>query len=255
MPPRTRTTFLIVDGPAQGAWNMAADEVLLASAVAHDRQYLRFYGWERPTLSLGYFQALRQRQTHPSSEACPVVRRATGGGAILHDVELTYSFVATAGDRLANDVTRLYDAFHETLVETLGDWRVPAGRVEEEPASKAPASKTEEPFLCFQRRSRGDVLLGAAKIGGSAQRRQLGAVLQHGSILLQTSSWAPELPGIRELAGVDLTADQLRRAWTPRIVERLGISLLETDWSDTDLQEVEDVRRRRYASPSWTERR
>lgn len=250
MPSRMRTTLLIVDGPADGCWNMAADEWLLASASASERQYLRFYGWQRPTLSLGYFQGLGQRQTHDASRACSVVRRATGGGAILHDVELTYSFVAAAGDRLAADVTRLYDAFHETLVETLGDWRVPASRVDE-----ARVPETGEPFLCFQRRSRGDVLLGAAKIGGSAQRRQHGAVLQHGSVLLRASAWAPELPGILELAGVELTAEQLRRAWIPRLVERLRLTLVDSGWSEADKRDVERIRRQRYASSAWTARR
>src|SRR5882724_9809402 len=82
---------LIIDPPAHGAWNMAVDEALLESAAVDGIATLRLYQWSEPTLSLGYFQPAADRQTHPASRECPLVRRASGGGAILHDRELTYS--------------------------------------------------------------------------------------------------------------------------------------------------------------------
>src|SRR5262245_57717493 len=82
---------LLSDPPAPGAWNMAVDEVLLTAAAASGQATLRFYTWNEPTLSLGYFQAAADRQQHAASLACTLVRRASGGGAILHDRELTYS--------------------------------------------------------------------------------------------------------------------------------------------------------------------
>ena len=72
---------VILDQPREGAWNMAADQVLMKSTLATGIATLRFYQWSRATLSLGYFQALDDRNLHVSSLACPVVRRVTGGGS------------------------------------------------------------------------------------------------------------------------------------------------------------------------------
>src|SRR5690242_1143259 len=82
---------LILDPPAPGSWNMAVDEALLETAADAGIATLRFYQWNEPTLSLGYFQAAAERNQHSMSSGCPLVRRASGGGAILHDRELTYS--------------------------------------------------------------------------------------------------------------------------------------------------------------------
>src|SRR5262249_20087454 len=81
---------------ADGATNMAADEVLLEGAVAGTAA-LRFYGWSEPTLSLGYFQPESERHTDAQLSPLPVVRRATGGSALVHDHELTYALALPAG--------------------------------------------------------------------------------------------------------------------------------------------------------------
>ena len=75
---------------------MAVDEVLLDAAAVREQLSLRFYGWSEPTLSLGYFQRVADRKQHIASRECPLVRRLSGGGAILHDDELTYSFATPA---------------------------------------------------------------------------------------------------------------------------------------------------------------
>src|SRR5436190_15116613 len=82
---------LIIDPPLIGPMNMAIDEALLESAATDGVATLRLYQWSEPTLSLGYFQAAEERERHQASTNCPLVRRASGGGAILHDRELTYS--------------------------------------------------------------------------------------------------------------------------------------------------------------------
>ena len=83
-------TFLLLDPPASGAWNMAVDEVLWRWSAAAGRCCWRFYRWEEPTLSLGYFQSYDDRARHAASQGCPVVRRPSGGGAIVHDKEKGY---------------------------------------------------------------------------------------------------------------------------------------------------------------------
>ena len=217
---------LIVDPPAAGSWNMAVDEALLAEAVAGNVATLRFYQWNEPTLSLGYFQRYDDRHQHAASSACAIVRRQSGGGAILHDRELTYSLTLPPGHPLARDATALYTAVHNAFIQALAP-RLAEG----EPAwrlrlngKESPVAASAEPFLCFQRRACGDLLLvgeqgredvatnlapQAYKILGSAQRRHRGAILQHGSFLIARSPAAPELPGWQELTGESLPLDDV----------------------------------------------
>jgi lipoate-protein ligase A len=222
---------LLLDPPAAGPWNMAVDEALLETAASLGRATLRFYAWEKPTLSLGYFQAARERQLHAASATCPFVRRPSGGGAIIHDRELTYSIALPLEDVRSDPASRLYDACHETLVTSLSELGVAAATYRA-PGSGRPSpggqASTVQPFLCFQRRCCGDVVSEGFKVAGSAQRRRRRAVLQHGSILLARSERAPELPGILEIAGRALFPAELIDRWTPRLAERLGLGLGHT---------------------------
>ena len=88
---------LILDEPSSGAWNMGVDEALREWAETAGGLGLRFYQWAPATLSLGYFQTHRSRALHAGSAQLPLVRRASGGGAIVHDRELTYSLVGPTG--------------------------------------------------------------------------------------------------------------------------------------------------------------
>ena len=241
---------LLIDPPGDGAWNMAVDETLLEWAARENACCWRFYQWREPTLSLGYFQEYGQRGDHPASRGCPVVRRLTGGGAILHDAELTYSVVLPVGHPLAARRESLYAAAHESLVETLAGFGVAASLCR--PAGRRPG---REPLLCFQRRARGDVLVGAIKVAGSAQRRRRGAVLQHGSVLLRRSPAAPELPALEDVAQGAFDADALARAWLPRLAQRLAVAWAADGRSPEEERRAAELAQCRYACPEWTQRR
>ncbi|WP_254507725.1 lipoate--protein ligase family protein [Anatilimnocola floriformis] len=242
---------LIISPPAAGAWNMAVDEALLIGDNSADIT-LRFYEWQEPTLSLGYFQTLADRSRHSASQDCTVVRRASGGGAILHDHELTYSLVAPVGQRFGASAAELYDVAHQSLIEVLSDWNIAAHLCAGEELLGLGAI---EPFLCFQRRSRGDVLLGAHKICGSAQRRHQSRVLQHGSVLLGTSSVAPELSGIRELASGSPELSDLRSAWLGRLAHRLQLTVGESVLQPAELEVAAQIREGKFGCPKWTAKR
>ena len=226
---------------------MAVDELLLDQAAESGECAWRFYRWSAPTLSLGYFQTFADRRQHPASQPCAVVRRLTGGGAIVHDHELTYSLAIPSDHPLALARQRLYAMVHATLIETLADWSIAA--------SLCPAQAPDEPFLCFQRRAPGDVVVGHAKIAGSAQRRRRGAVLQHGSVLLSRSVAAPELDSLEDVSGRSLSSAQLIAAWTPRLVRTLRLAWHEASLSDAQRQAAQTLVASKYAAGRWTETR
>ena len=249
---------LLIDPPAAGAWNMAVDEALLETATADGVATLRFYGWEEPTLSLGYFQSAAERDQHPASRRCPLVRRASGGGAILHDRELTYSVAIPQRGTSLCAARDLYDAFHETLLATLGElgiaaelYRVAAANCLGNPESGV----GQQPFLCFQRRTCSDIVYNGAKIVGSAERRRRGVVLQHGSVLLAKSRFAPELPGIEELAGQSISPAELMTGWKRRLANRLRVSFCEGELPPEDQRRAQWLLRDRFAAADYLQRR
>jgi len=177
------TWRLLIDPPASGAWNMAVDETLLDGvAVGSSSPTLRFYRWAPPCLSLGYFQPLSVVDV----EACrwmgvDIVRRPTGGRAILHELELTYS-VALPTTILGEEwgVLPSYERLSHALLAGLRLLGVPAWLA---PESSAEGHPSHGP-ACFDRPSAHEILLGGRKLVGSAQLRRANAILQHGSILI-----------------------------------------------------------------------
>ncbi len=176
--------------PQSGSWNMAVDEALLESALEFGECILRFYMWERATVSLGYFQSADEISAIPEFASLPVVRRLSGGGAILHHHELTYSCALPPRHPLAQSPSQLYEQIHEKLIEVLRGHGI-AGEMRGHALPNQNAT-----FLCFGRGDPRDIICQGQKIVGSAQRRRRGGVLQHGSILWARSPHALAYPGI-----------------------------------------------------------
>lgn len=229
---------------------MAVDQALLASANQTGQVTLRFYRWSPATLSLGYFQSVSQRVEHEASLGCPLVRRVTGGGAILHDRELTYSLCVPRHSRLAGAHAELYRQVHRALIETLRDSGIVAA------LCTAPQSAPgNPPFLCFQRRSEGDVVIGKSKICGSAQRRFHAAVLQHGSVVLARSAWAPEILGIGEECGIELDERVLSLQMAERIGQSLQLSFQPSRLSEKEQLDSHEIQRKQFDHSEWNTRR
>lgn len=239
---------------------MAVDEALLESA-SRGETVLRFYTWTPATLSLGYFQDYADRRLHEASSGLDVVRRSTGGGAIVHDHELTYSFATPISQRFSRDHQGLVRAFHETLCESLASWQIVASLYSLTAADSPQASQaTRNCFLCFQRRALDDVVVGnanlaGAKIAGSAQRRRRNALIQHGSVLLARSTYAPELGGIGECVEQPPTSEGLRDAWAGRLANRLGFRLVPGDVTEPERQSAADYSKTRFEATNWQQRR
>jgi lipoate-protein ligase A len=209
---------------------------------------LRFYTWENPTLSLGYFQ--RSAEASPRFDRLARVRRATGGGAILHHNELTYSLTlpSAAGQRGARP--DLYRGVHAAIIARL-DRNLIAAR----PHRLDKRRSAGEPFLCFQRRSDEDLVVNGYKILGSAQRRTKRSILQHGSLLLRSSEHASELPGIYELTSQALDPETLALQIAEEIGQSVGIAFLNGDLTSAERDRAEQIRKERFESPRWWSRR
>ena len=229
---------------------MALDAALARSAAERGSMTLRFYGWSEATLSLGYFQSWRDRAAHLSSRACPLVRRESGGGAIVHDRELTYSFAVPGMHRIAERTESLYHAIHASLISVLGQFDVRASFFGQQTAT----AYDRRAFLCFQRRSTGDVVVGDAKLAGSAQRRHKAAILQHGSLVLQMSPRAPEVPGLAEVAGVGIEPEQFVRQWVECLGSRLELDISPAELTDDELLYAQRLEADRYTTDSWNHR-
>jgi lipoate-protein ligase A len=172
--------------------NMGLDGALLESAEAPPT--LRFYTWSPPALSLGYFQRFADI---PAAERAPVVvRRITGGGAIHHANELTFSIAADADHALfCGRVAQSYERVHALICAALATLGCEAALRGDDPL----LSDTPETGMCFHHSTPLDLAWGGRKGVGSAQRRRSGRILHHGSIKLSPSEHDT---GVAELSGI-----------------------------------------------------
>jgi len=170
---------LLRDSATDGAANMARDEALLASAARGATPTLRLYAWIRPTLSLGAHQPGADADLHACRRrGVDLVRRPTGGGAVIHDAEVTYAVAGRLGQSpFPYSVVGVYEGIAAALVAALARMNVPA-------VAGCSATRERPPADCFARPAHREILVGGRKLIGSAQLRRRGAFLQHGSILL-----------------------------------------------------------------------
>ncbi|MGB0715462.1 MAG: lipoate--protein ligase family protein [Phycisphaerae bacterium] len=228
---------------------MARDELLMQRA--NEPSYvptLRLYEWE-PTISLGYFQRFEDVQHQDQSVAeLPVVRRLTGGGAILHDFELTYSIILPVDHPLvAGKPNQLYELAHDAIIRFLEKEGMAAHRNGETDDSGA----AKGPFFCFARRHALDVLIGDDKIAGSAQRRTRTALLQHGSLILGRRFTAQPSAEINQPH--EALVAIARRVFPDLLAEQLGLDAYEENWHASELLAVQPFEEK-YAGDDWTRR-
>lgn len=155
---------------------------------------LRIYRWAEPTISLGYFQDVRSLPQELIAAQLPIVRRLSGGGALLHHHELTYSCVLPDVHPLTRTPPEIYTVVHHAVAAVLCESGIPV-----QMRGVRDAGRRSE-FLCFGRGDEHDLVCQGFKVLGSAQRRRKGAILQHGSLILRRSEHAAQFPGVFDLA-------------------------------------------------------
>jgi len=226
---------------------MAVDEALMR---AGQELTLRLYRWADPTISLGYFQPYREFEKLQAVLRClPVVRRLTGGGAILHDRELTYSLVIPAGHRLFNVPARqMYELVHGAFIEMLAEMGI-KGKLRGQ--GRADHTAHRGPFFCFAREHATDVVCGGGKLIGSAQRRTRGAILQHGSIILDSRFPQQPCATLKMLAGGCLREDRALRLLIESLQSALKMDLAPGQLSAREERLAGELIEK-YRSDRWT---
>lgn len=259
---------LIYDGLFDGATNMARDEAI-SRAVSGGAQAptLRLYGWQPPSISLGQSQRMRTvDEAACRADGVDVVRRPTGGLAILHTDELTYSLSLPIQHPIAQgDVMTSYRRIASAIIASLNRLGVSdasADIVAREAKAKGP--------VCFEAPSDYEVVGGGKKLVGSAQWRRIDGVLQHGSLPLygdiarvcQYLVGAPEPERVRahagtlsEITGRSVSWEEAADAWQRAFAATLDIVFSVGTLSDEELRCAEDLRATRYGNDAWTRRR
>lgn len=207
--------------------NMAVDEALFSSAGG---PCLRLYSWASPTLSLGYFQK-------PSDIEAPsgwnVVRRVTGGGAIAHDHEITYSLTGPEGTPLLHDKLALYERVHKAWMKALKGYGVTVR------FRKGIRSGRGGSPWCFTKGDPLDLVLpDGRKILGSAQRRSQGRVLLHGSLPLRGQPLMGGA-GLEEVLGRRLSWGEVTDALLPTFLAELDMKPRPSDLAPEEMRDVD----------------
>jgi lipoate---protein ligase len=248
---------LLITEYNKGAWNMAVDEAVLES-VSSGAQLptLRLYGWIPRCVTIGYFQSLHEEV---DVRACQlygydVVRRSTGGGAVFHDKEITYSFVIREDDGLiVRDILKSYEQISQGVIAAVKKLGLDAR------------------FVPLN-----DLIVNDKKFSGNAQTRKKKTILQHGTVLLCVN--IPKMFSLLKVSdekirgklitkveervtaldrqiGREVSFHEMQRLLIEGYAEALGVELTVGSLSLSERSRAEEIMKEKYANRSWNEMR
>jgi lipoate-protein ligase A len=260
--------------------NMAIDEAMM---IAHSKGLvpptLRFYGWRPATLTLGYFQRSRDEVDFErlKQRGLGVVRRATGGRAVLHDHELTYSIVISEkAPGIPSSVTEAYRVLNAGLLH--GFLRLGLNAEMVSLASEEEKQKYDSlgSAACFDSPSWYELVVEGRKVAGSAQTRQHGVLLQHGAILLDLDadtlfdvlrfpneavklrlkeSFLRKAVAINDLRADRATVEEASDAFYLGFAEGLNVNLVPGELTDEEKRMAQELVETKYATDDWNFKR
>jgi lipoyl(octanoyl) transferase len=265
---------LLLTEPAPGAWNMAVDEAILEkSREGKVLPTLRLYAWKPPCLSLGYAQSIHDVDFNLlAAKGWDIVRRPTGGKAILHVDELTYSVIGPHTEpRLVGSVIESYRCLSNALLEALHMVNLPAHANSEVYSSQR---NTNGP-VCFEVPSNYEIVVNSKKLIGSAQARKKEGVLQHGSLpltgdlrritevlhfpkeedrLTAGERLLARATTVESVLNQSISWKEAAQAFTRAFAKVLNLDLIEEGLTSEEQERVEELIVTKYGSRQWTAR-
>ncbi|WP_407668356.1 lipoate--protein ligase family protein [Oceanobacillus damuensis] len=267
-----RRQWAFIDtGFNDAAINMAFDECLINwQSEGKIPPTLRFYGWKEPSLSIGYFQKVEKKIDFEAlqNHNCQFVRRLTGGSAVLHDNELTYSLVISENDPdIPLTVQEAYYVLSKGVLEGYKNLGIPA----EYAIVEKRADKERTP-ICFEKPAFYEMVVDGKKLSGNAQTRKKGVLLQHGSLPIsmdttmlfdlfqfpsekmrerKRTSFSKKAITMDQLTTKKHNYETLTKAFEDGFKRGLDIELHPLELSKDDWDEVKALAKAKYESDAW----
>jgi lipoate-protein ligase A len=265
---------LLITPSSAGAWNMAVDEALLEAVEQSEiPPSLRLYGWEPPCLSIGYAQPRADIDlTRLSALGWDWVRRPTGGRAILHTDELTYSVVAPLSDpRVSGGVLESYRRLSSALLAALHSLNISA----ESQPNKMLGRNQENGVVCFEVPSNYEIVVQGKKLIGSAQARRRNAMLQHGTLPLcgdltritkvltfsddqnrynAATRLLSHATTSEAVLGSKISWQNAVNAFILSFQSELNLELIPSELSHHEITRIENLIQEKYTHPFWLNR-
>jgi lipoyl(octanoyl) transferase len=277
---KTEVWGFIDSGNCSPAFNMALDEALLDwHSEGKIPPIIRFYGWEPASLSIGYFQKIEKEinMDAVAKHGLGFVRRPTGGRGVLHEHELTYSVIVTEEHPdMPSTVTEAYRVISEGVLKGFQRLGLEAYFAVPKSEDERNALKNPRSAVCFDAPSWYELVVEGRKVAGSAQTRQKGVILQHGSILLDLDedklfslfkypndrvkermqkAFKTKAVAINEISRRIVTLEEARIAFKEGFEEGLNVKLEPYSLSDEEMDYVLNLSKKKYESDEWNYKR
>lgn len=270
----------IDSGEQSPSFNMALDEALLDwHSEGKIPPIIRFYGWNPPTLSIGYFQKVEKEINMEAVKrhGLGFVRRPTGGRGVLHEEELTYSVIVSEDyPDMPKTVTESYRVISEGILKGFHRLGMEAYFAVPQTPAEREQLKNPRSAVCFDAPSWYELVVEGRKVAGSAQTRQKGVILQHGSILLDLDedklfslfnypnervkermqkAFRNKAVAINDISKEKITLEEAKNAFKDGFEEGLNVQLTPFTLSEEQLNYVHELAKKRYESQEWNFKR
>ena len=266
----------IDSGFCSPAYNMALDEKLLEwHSEGKIPPVVRFYGWEPAALSIGYFQKAHQEINIEKvrEQGLGFVRRSTGGRAVLHEHELTYSVIVNEEHKkMPKSIIEAYKVISEGILEGFRGLGFHAYFAVPETAEDRRKLKSPDSSICFDASSWYELVVEGRKIAGSAQTRQKGVILQHGSILLELDreklfslfryqdaekkagmlkAFKEKAVAINDLSDRGIHMDEAKAAFRRGFADGLQVELADMELTENQIRDARSLSKEKYEKDEW----
>lgn len=263
---------LLVTEPTLGAWNMALDEAILESVSSKlSLPTIRLFFWQPPCISLGHAQSCKNLDLESiEKHNWSIVRRPTGGKAILHTDEITYSVIAPTDDvRVKGAILDSYRSIARVLLETLKCLGIQANADNVYAGDQASRHKP----VCFETPSNYEITVNGKKIIGSAQMRRSEVVLQHGAIPIfgdltrinDAILWESKekhqeanqrllshATTLEQILGKVISFKNVQKAFIDCFEGHWNISLADQEPTQSEIFRALILKKEKYENPDWT---